>query len=89
MDDGVGFFSMILIGLIAGYIAERVTESNHGLIKNLIVGLIGSFVGGIIARAVDAPPTVGFVANLVVATLGAILFLFIWRKIRGGGRRAD
>jgi uncharacterized membrane protein YeaQ/YmgE (transglycosylase-associated protein family) len=87
MDDGVGFLGMIIIGLIAGYIAERVTESDHGLFKNLIVGLIGSFVGGILANLVHAPPQIGFIANLVVATIGAILFLFVWRKIRGGGRQ--
>jgi uncharacterized membrane protein YeaQ/YmgE (transglycosylase-associated protein family) len=88
MDDGVGFFSMIVIGLIAGYVAEKVTESNHGLFKNLLVGLIGSFVGGIVANLLGVGPQIGFIANLVVATLGAILFLFIWRTIRGGGRRA-
>jgi uncharacterized membrane protein YeaQ/YmgE (transglycosylase-associated protein family) len=81
--NGVGFFGMIIIGLIAGYIAEKITESDHGLIKNLIVGLIGSFVGGIIAELVGIAPQVGFIANLVVATLGAILFLYIWRTIRG------
>ena len=81
--DGVGVFGMIVIGLIAGYVAERLTESNHGLITNLIVGLVGSFVGGIVANSIGAPPRVGFVANLVVASLGAVLFLFVWRKIRG------
>ncbi len=80
---GVGIIGFIIIGLIAGYVAERLTESNHGLIANLIVGLIGSFVGGIIANLIGAPPRVGFIANLVVATLGAILFLFLLRKIRG------
>jgi uncharacterized membrane protein YeaQ/YmgE (transglycosylase-associated protein family) len=80
---GVGIFGFIIIGLIAGYVAERMTESNHGLFTNLIVGIIGSFVGGIIANLIGAPPRVGFIANLVVATLGAILFLFLLRKIRG------
>ena len=80
---GVGVIGFIIIGLIAGYVAERLTESNHGLITNLIVGLIGSFVGGIIANLIGAPPRIGFIANLVVATLGAILFLFLLRKIRG------
>jgi uncharacterized membrane protein YeaQ/YmgE (transglycosylase-associated protein family) len=87
MDDGVGFFGMIIIGLLAGYVAEKVTESDHGLFKNLIVGLIGSFVGGIVANLIGIGPQIGFIANLVVATLGAILFLFIWRTIRGRGRQ--
>ena len=38
-----GVFGFIIIGLVAGYIAERLTESNHGLFTNLIVGLIGAF----------------------------------------------
>jgi uncharacterized membrane protein YeaQ/YmgE (transglycosylase-associated protein family) len=80
---GVGIFGFIIIGLIAGYVAERLTESNHGLFTNLIVGLIGALVGGIIANIIGAPPRIGFIANLVVATLGAILFLFLLRKIRG------
>jgi len=80
--SGVGIFGLIIIGLIAGYVAERLTESDHGLFTNLVVGLIGAFVGGIIASAIGIPPPAGFLANLVVATLGAILFLYVWRKIR-------
>ena len=81
--SGVGVIGFIIIGLVAGYIAEKLTESDHGLFKNLIVGLVGAFVGGIVADLIGAPPRIGFFANLVVATLGAILFLFAWRKIRG------
>jgi uncharacterized membrane protein YeaQ/YmgE (transglycosylase-associated protein family) len=81
--DMTGVLGFIVIGLIAGYVAEKLTESDHGLFTNLIVGLIGAFVGGIIANVVGAPPRVGFIANLVVATLGAILFLYLLRKIRG------
>ena len=73
----------IVIGLLAGYIAEKVTDSNHGLLTNLVVGLVGAFVGGIIANVIGIPPRVGFLADLVVATLGAILFLFVLRKVRG------
>jgi uncharacterized membrane protein YeaQ/YmgE (transglycosylase-associated protein family) len=89
---GVGLFGLIIIGLVAGYVANRVTESDHGLLTNLIVGLIGSFVGGIVASVIGIPAAVGFLANLVVATLGAILFLFVWRKLsgdQGGLERAN
>jgi uncharacterized membrane protein YeaQ/YmgE (transglycosylase-associated protein family) len=79
---GVGILGLIVIGLIAGYVAERLTESDHGLLANLVVGLIGAFVGGIIASAIGIPPPVGFLANLVVATLGAILFLYVLRQIK-------
>lgn len=84
---GVGILGLIVIGLIAGYVAERVTESNHGLLTNLVVGLIGAFVGGIIASTIGVLPRVGFLANLVVATLGAILFLYALRVIKTRPRK--
>jgi uncharacterized membrane protein YeaQ/YmgE (transglycosylase-associated protein family) len=46
---GVGFFGMLVIGILAGYIAEKVTASDHGLLTNLLVGIAGSFVGGSLA----------------------------------------
>ena len=73
----------LIVGLIAGYIAEKATRSSMGLIGNLVVGLIGAFVGGTIADWLDLDVGGGFFSRLVVATLGAILFLYLWRKIRG------
>lgn len=84
---GVGILGLIIIGLIAGYVAERVTESDHGLFTNLVVGLIGAFVGGILASTIGIAPRGGFLANLVVATLGAILFLYVLRQIKGRPQR--
>ena len=79
---GVGFFGMLIIGLIAGYIAEKVTASDHGLFTNLIVGIAGSFVGGTLAGLLDIE-FYGWLGNLVVAALGAILLIWIWRKVQG------
>ena len=79
----MGIIASIIIGLIAGYIAEKATKSPMGLIGNLIVGLIGAFLGGRIADWADIQIGDGFIAELIIATLGAILFLAIWRAIRG------
>ena len=79
---GVGFFGMLIIGLIAGYIAEKVTASDHGLLTNLLVGIAGSFVGGNLARLLNIE-FYGWLGNLIVASIGAVLVLWIWRKIRG------
>jgi uncharacterized membrane protein YeaQ/YmgE (transglycosylase-associated protein family) len=62
----VGFFSMLLIGVIAGWIAEKVTESNHSIFTNILVGIAGSFVGGVLA-------------SLLI--VGAILILFVWHRV--------
>jgi uncharacterized membrane protein YeaQ/YmgE (transglycosylase-associated protein family) len=79
---GVGFFGMLIIGILAGYIAEKVTASDHGLLTNLIVGIAGSFVGGALATLLNIA-FYGWLGNLIVATVGAILLLFVWRRMRG------
>ncbi|MFG1393901.1 GlsB/YeaQ/YmgE family stress response membrane protein [Xanthobacter agilis] len=80
-QPGVGFFSMLLIGLIAGWVAERVTESSHGLLTNLLVGILGAFFGGWLAQQL-AIPVSGFFSTLVAAIVGAIILLWVWRAIR-------
>lgn len=80
-QPGVGFFSMLIIGIIAGWVAERVTESDHGLLTNLLVGVLGSFVGGWLAQQL-AIPVFGFFRTLVAAIVGAIILLWVWRAIR-------
>ena len=79
---GVGFFGMLTIGIIAGYIAETVTASDQGLLTILLVGIAGSFVGGPLASLLDFHYE-GWLGNLLVATIGAILLLWVWRRFRG------
>ena len=79
---GVGFIGMLVIGIIAGYIAEKATASDHGLLTNLLVGIAGSFVGGNLASLLKVE-FYGWLGNLIVASIGAILILWIWRAIRG------
>jgi uncharacterized membrane protein YeaQ/YmgE (transglycosylase-associated protein family) len=80
-QPGVGFLSMLLIGALAGWIAERVTESNHGIITNILVGIAGSFVGGGLAGLLDIP-VFGFFRTLAAAIVGAIVILYLWRQLR-------
>ena len=76
----VGFFGMLIIGILAGWIAEKVTASDHGLLTNLLVGIAGSFVGGTLARLMNLQFE-GWLGTLLVAAVGAILLLFVWRAI--------
>jgi uncharacterized membrane protein YeaQ/YmgE (transglycosylase-associated protein family) len=79
---GVGFFGMLVIGILAGYIAEKVTASDHGLLTNLLVGIAGSFVGGSLATLLNVS-FYGWLGNFLVGTVGAILILWLWRRFRG------
>jgi uncharacterized membrane protein YeaQ/YmgE (transglycosylase-associated protein family) len=84
---GVGIGGTILIGIIAGWIAEKVTGSNMGLIKNLITGIIGSWIGFFIANAAGIQLSEifhgWFLGNLVVSAAGAIILLFILKMVLG------
>ena len=80
-QPGVGFFTMILIGAIAGWIAEKVTESDPGMFTNILVGICGAFVGGKLAEIAQIT-VFGFWRTLISAAIGAVIILFAWRMIR-------
>ncbi len=80
--SGVGWIAALVIGIIAGWIAEKVMSRSHGLIMNLIVGVVGSFVGAAIAHLLGFAYA-GFWPSLVVSAVGAIAFLFILDLVRG------
>ncbi len=79
--SGVGILGAIIIGIFAGWIAEKVMKRDHGLFTNLVVGLVGALIGGFIANAIDFPID-GFIGSLIVSTIGAILLLAILGLIR-------
>jgi uncharacterized membrane protein YeaQ/YmgE (transglycosylase-associated protein family) len=90
LGGGAGILGTILIGAIAGWIAEKLTRSDMGLFMNVIVGIIGSFIGAFIANALgirlDEVFEGWFWGNLLVSVFGAVVLLVILKMIRG--RRA-
>jgi uncharacterized membrane protein YeaQ/YmgE (transglycosylase-associated protein family) len=59
-----------------------VAESRGGLLHNLGVGLVGSILGGFLARKLGVAVVPDFWGELITAIIGALIFLFIWRAIR-------
>ncbi|WP_412048848.1 MULTISPECIES: GlsB/YeaQ/YmgE family stress response membrane protein [unclassified Hoeflea] len=78
---GVGFLGLLLIGLIAGYVAERAMNRDHGLLTNMLVGIAGSFVGGALAGVLNIN-YYGFAGNLLVAIVGALLILWVFGRAK-------
>ncbi len=72
----VSIIGAIVIGILAGWIAEQVMGREHGLITNLVVGVVGAFLGAFVASALGIG-FAGFWGSLLVSTIGAILLLFI------------
>jgi len=78
---GVGIIGTIFIGLVAGWLAERFTKSNHGLLTNLVLGVIGAVVFGWVVRQFGFFPY-GWVANLIGGTVGAIVLIVGYRQFK-------
>lgn len=75
--NGVGIIGAIIIGIAAGWIAEKVMKRNHGLLTNLIVGVVGAFIGSFLIGILGLGGGSGLVPSLVTATLGAIVLLWL------------
>src|SRR6266849_10643892 len=83
-----GIFLWIILGLLAGFLATRVVRGPHfGLIGDLVIGLVGAFLGGLVADLLFPNSTFHFWATLLIAVIGAIVLLAILRLLaRGSGR---
>jgi len=76
-----GIMAWLAVGLIAGWLAGRILKgAGYGLIRHLLVGLIGAFIAGLSFGLVN-PSAEGFWPSTVVAFLGACLLIFIVRLL--------
>jgi uncharacterized membrane protein YeaQ/YmgE (transglycosylase-associated protein family) len=74
--NGVGFIGAIIIGIFAGWLAEKIMGRNHGLLTNLVVGLVGALIGAFLASMFNIH-FMGWVGSIIVSTIGAVVLLFI------------
>ena len=76
----MNIIACVIVGVLAGWIAERITGRNHGLLTNLIVGIVGAFIGGfLISSLLGFRYVEGFnLPSIIVATLGAVILLALF-----------
>jgi uncharacterized membrane protein YeaQ/YmgE (transglycosylase-associated protein family) len=85
----MGLLGWIVLGLIAGVIAEYLMGGGFGLIGSIILGIVGAVVGGFIASALGFGDISGLdVRSIVIAIIGAIIVLAVVRALRGTSARA-
>lgn len=84
----MGIISWLLIGLIAGAMGKLIMPGDDpgGFIVTIILGIAGAFVGGFVTQSILGMGSGGFVWTIVVATLGAVILLAIYRAIAGRRR---
>jgi uncharacterized membrane protein YeaQ/YmgE (transglycosylase-associated protein family) len=75
----------IVLGGIAGWIASAITESQRGVLGDIILGILGAVIGGWVMVLVGGQGVTGFnLSSLLVAILGSVLVIWISRSIRSG-----
>lgn len=81
--EGVGWIGTIIVGAIAGWLAEQIMKSEHGLLTNIILGILGAVVLNAILFAIVGSTLGGWFGQLIIAAIGACILIWLYRMIRG------
>ena len=86
VPPSMGIIAWILVGLIGGFLASKmVNHTGEGLLRDILLGIVGSFVGGFIFRAMGSAGVTGFnLWSILVAFVGAVVFLVLYHAMFGG-----
>lgn len=81
--------SWLIVGLVAGVLASFVMGgTGYGIVGDIVIGIVGAFVGGWIFRQLHTGAPFGGLAGVIfVAFIGAVVLLFLLRMIRGASAR--
>jgi len=82
----MGFLAWIVLGGAAGWIASMImhTDESQGIILNIVVGIVGAFIGGFAFNFFGGAGVTGFnLYSLLVAILGAVVLLYVTKIVRG------
>ena len=74
----------IIVGGIAGWLASLVmhTDASQGILLNVVVGIVGAFLGGFLFSLFGAAPVTGFnIYSVLVATVGAIVLIGLYKMM--------
>jgi len=86
MTETMGWLAWLVIGAVAGWLASIVMKTNaqQGFVLDIIIGIIGAFIGGYLFKLFGAQGVTGFnVWSLFVAFVGAVVLLGLIRLVTG------
>jgi len=82
----MGILAWIVVGLIAGALAKLIMPGDDpgGIIVTILIGIVGAFIGGFVVQLLGGAGLTGFsIWSIIVATLGAIILLAVYRLFAG------
>ena len=77
----MGIFSFLIVGALAGWLASKYMNKRSGLFINLLVGIVGAYVGGVMGRVLQISVS-GIVGEIVMATVGAVVLLWVIGRLK-------
>lgn len=81
--EGVGWLGAIIVGGLAGWIAEQVMDARHGILTNIVLGVAGALVLNFILVLLTGGTLGGWIGQLIVGAIGAMLLIWGYRALRG------
>lgn len=79
----MGILAWIIVGLIAGWLASMFMKSEGGAVRDIVMGVLGAFVGGFVMNLFGEPGVSGVnIYSILVAALGAIIIIWIGRRLK-------
>ena len=85
-DAQIGWIAAIIIGGVAGWLAEQFMKSEMGLMMNIVLGILGAAVASAILSFFGVNLG-GWIGSLIVGFIGACLLIWVYRMIKGDTRR--
>ncbi len=80
--EGIGWIAAIIVGGLAGWIAEKIMKADHGLLTNIILGILGAVILNAILLAVVGATWGGWIGQLVIGIIGASLLIWGYRMVK-------
>ncbi|MGB5863302.1 MAG: GlsB/YeaQ/YmgE family stress response membrane protein [Sulfitobacter sp.] len=79
---GIGWIGSLIIGALAGWIAEKIMKTDDGLLMNIVLGILGALVLNWLLVLIVGATLGGWIGQLIVAAAGACLLIFVVRLVR-------
>ena len=85
--SGESILIILLVGLIAGWLAGKIVQgTGFGLVGDIAIGIVGAFIASWLLPRLGIGLGVGLIRAIIDATIGAVVLLVIIRLVRRGGR---
>ena len=81
-EQEIGWIAAIIVGGLAGWLAEMFMKSGMGVFMNIILGIVGAAIANALLSFFGITLG-GWIGYLIAGFIGACIIIFLWRAIRG------